>query len=591
MAQSFTIDVTQWQQVENTLAPGSKNVPTSNAAYSAIAGMGLFECSSYFSNAEKVVSAPGYVLRNGGAIKVKFTNVNTNVNPTLNINGTGAKIILYNGKPASNTNTWIKDETVLFYYDASYYSNAGAYIGRNIEDFEHKVIILKYWGHSNPGIQLLENGDYFFEDSNNRIGQRTSYSTYSFVPCSISKNNVYLYNNHFYISNDGESLVDITDLFFNSILVQSTGNNTKKVMSQKAITDNLNSINASVSRVVFGSNAEDSLNYSQHLGNKALTSDGNLVDITGIGTNVYIYPVQNLKTNILKIIASTRYSRPYYAFYSSDSISSSTLIEKSEEHSGSASTSKTFTNVEIPANATHLVINYILDSNQYTNGVFNLCPFILNNTYSSLYNKKWACIGDSLTAINNKTTRHYFDFVAEDTGIIPLNYGYSGSGYARLREENHAFYQRIGSIDQASDIITIFGSFNDLGALGDDFHLGDVNDTGTTSLSGCINTTIDNLYTIIPTARLGLIAPTPWATSQPGSNNSAKLYVELLEAISIRRSIPFLDLWRHSNLRPWDSSFAQLVYSEDPVASATHPNAIGHSIIAPMFREFVKSLL
>ena len=209
---------------------------------------------------------------------------------------------------------------------------------------------------------------------------------------------------------------------------------------------------------------------------------------------------------------------------------------------------------------------------------------------NTLFGKKWACVGDSLTEVNSRTTKHYFDYVAEETGVIPVNYGVSGTGYARRRDENIAFYQRISAIDVNCDIVTIFGSFNDLGAITADFPLGNVGDTGIVSVAGCINQTLDNLFAIKPIVRLGIVAPTPWDGTQPGVWATSDNYVALLKGICEHRSIPFLDLYHHSNLRPWDATFRQLAYSKDG-GSGTHPDETGHSLIAPMFREFIKELI
>ena len=201
--------------------------------------------------------------------------------------------------------------------------------------------------------------------------------------------------------------------------------------------------------------------------------------------------------------------------------------------------------------------------------------------------KKWVCVGDSLTAENERTTKHYFDYVAESTGITVVNMGDSGSGYAREQDVGTAFYQRVGNCPTDADVVTIFGSFNDLGA---GLSIGSVDDTGTTTLAGCINTTIDNLQAAIPLVNLGIVAPTPWDTTQPNTSGNAYNYVEMLKAICERRSIPFLDLWRCSNLRPWDADFRAIAYSKDG-GSGTHPDENGHKLIAPRFEGFLDTLL
>ena len=67
-------------------------------------------------------------------MKIKFANTNTASSPTLNINSTGAKAILYNGAVASSTNSWDSGEVVVFYFDPSYNNNEGAFIGFPLRD-------------------------------------------------------------------------------------------------------------------------------------------------------------------------------------------------------------------------------------------------------------------------------------------------------------------------------------------------------------------------------------------------------------------------------------------------------------------------
>lgn len=56
-------------------------------------------CSTSGSTAAKTVSCAGFNLATGAEITVKFNNTNTASNPTLNVNGMGAKAIYYKGVP------------------------------------------------------------------------------------------------------------------------------------------------------------------------------------------------------------------------------------------------------------------------------------------------------------------------------------------------------------------------------------------------------------------------------------------------------------------------------------------------------------
>lgn len=200
--------------------------------------------------------------------------------------------------------------------------------------------------------------------------------------------------------------------------------------------------------------------------------------------------------------------------------------------------------------------------------------------------KKWAAVGDSLTEVNQRTTKHYHDYIAEDTGITVINLGHSGAGYY-ARPSDYTFRRRVNDVPLDSDVVTIFGSGNDIGKES----LGDVTDTEATTLCGCINITLDNLYARMPVVQLGIITPTPWINYAPMTpGNAMELYCEAIIEICRRRSIPCLDLYHCSNLRPDDATFRQLAYSKDD-GGGVHPDETGHFLIASRFKSFLGTLL
>lgn len=217
-----------------------------------------------------------------------------------------------------------------------------------------------------------------------------------------------------------------------------------------------------------------------------------------------------------------------------------------------------------------------------------------NTAYLAAYqtkkwsDKKWCCVGDSLTEENGRTTKHYFDYVADETGIFVVNMGLSGSGYAKKADTNNAFFQRISNVPLDADVVTIFGSGND-GSAG--LPIGLPTDTGTATLCGCINQTIDNLYAILPTVQLGIVTPTPWESKTPDDTTGWMYrYSNAIVDICKLRGIPYLDLFRCSNLRPNDERFRALAYSKDD-GNGVHPDETGHKIIAPRFKAFLESLM
>lgn len=105
---------------------GADDVPTGNSNKLVKSGgvktaidarTNYLVCDTAAATAAKVVSATGFVLTNGGALKIKMANANTANNATLNINSTGAKALIYDGIQASAANTWEAGEVLDVYYD------------------------------------------------------------------------------------------------------------------------------------------------------------------------------------------------------------------------------------------------------------------------------------------------------------------------------------------------------------------------------------------------------------------------------------------------------------------------------------------
>lgn len=61
-------------------------------------------CSTEADVSEKTVTCSGFSLITGADITIKFMVTNTAANPTLNVNGTGAKPIYYRGVPIAAEN-------------------------------------------------------------------------------------------------------------------------------------------------------------------------------------------------------------------------------------------------------------------------------------------------------------------------------------------------------------------------------------------------------------------------------------------------------------------------------------------------------
>ena len=81
-------------------------------------------CSTTAATAAKTVTLNGFNLATGAKVAVKFTVTNTAANPTLNVNGTGAKSIKYRGA-AISTDALAANRIYEFIYDGTDYVFVG----------------------------------------------------------------------------------------------------------------------------------------------------------------------------------------------------------------------------------------------------------------------------------------------------------------------------------------------------------------------------------------------------------------------------------------------------------------------------------
>ena len=132
---------------------------------------------------------------------------------------------------------------------------------------------------------------------------------------------------------------------------------------------------------------------------------------------------------------------------------------------------------------------------------------------SALFKKKWCAIGDSITE-GYLAPNNYVKLLTDNLGLETTNLGNSGSGFKRKEDENKAYYQIVNGIPDDTELITIFASGNDLNDE-EGREVGEVTDTGTNTLCGCINTTLNNIYAKFPGIRLGIMSMMPWRYTKP----------------------------------------------------------------------------
>ena len=207
----------------------------------------------------------------------------------------------------------------------------------------------------------------------------------------------------------------------------------------------------------------------------------------------------------------------------------------------------------------------------------------------------WVAFGDSLTEYNFRAKTHYFDYVAKELSLNIINLGMSSTGY---KEDGvgEAFYKRIEKNikDLEFDFLTIFGSFNDLGK---GHILGNVTDTTSDTICGCISLTIDTFKKVQPLKKIALVTPTIWKDGvYYGDHNVTRKdlddYVDSLLQIAKIKRIPILDLYHDSGLDPNNDVVLEKLYNEDGVQDqGVHPNSLGHKFMYPLWREFIKQFI
>lgn len=235
-----------------------------------------------------------------------------------------------------------------------------------------------------------------------------------------------------------------------------------------------------------------------------------------------------------------------------------------------------------------------------------LADEITGDTTSKWVGKKWCVIGDSITEDNFRAEKHYWSYIAEETGITVINKGISGTGYKQYLP----FYERILDNDFPTDcdVITMMGGINDVVGWDNELPIGDVTDNDNTTICGCVNLAIDAIESKYPVyAPLGIVSPVPADVDlsvfpdarfprQIPSLPDCRLeeLTTKLEQICKRRGYPFLDLFHTSGLRPDNEQSKQALFKPAEgygEADGLHPNSNGQKKIYPKYLEFIKTIL
>ncbi len=203
--------------------------------------------------------------------------------------------------------------------------------------------------------------------------------------------------------------------------------------------------------------------------------------------------------------------------------------------------------------------------------------------------KTWLIIGDSISEHNFrvKNGRNYDYYAARKLQCKVINVAASGTGYITEYEGTKSWLDRIPEFPKDVDFITVFGALNDRGKV-----VGNFEDDQTDTLYGGLHIFYRKLIAKYPNKPIGVITSTPrgYCWGETGQ------YVDHINAvIRVARhySLPVLDLYSSSGLRPWNRKNNKELFScsYSPSGDGVHLNEKGHQAIANKIYNFIKSEL
>ena len=211
---------------------------------------------------------------------------------------------------------------------------------------------------------------------------------------------------------------------------------------------------------------------------------------------------------------------------------------------------------------------------------------------------RWGIIGDSLSERvesgvdpPNYTDKFYYEIIAEKYNVITDCVAVRGSGYKR--NSGNTFIDQIDLLTGDYDIVTVFGSGNDMRFYDENLHYGTINDEFTTiensTVYACARHFIEKFSSDYPNTKLVIFSPTAWNGynyPQLSSNPKMYWYNEMLKELCEAYQIPFVDMYTNSGFIPSDEEFRNK-YTVD----GTHPNTAGHEFFYGMFEEALLSYM
>ena len=199
----------------------------------------------------------------------------------------------------------------------------------------------------------------------------------------------------------------------------------------------------------------------------------------------------------------------------------------------------------------------------------------------------WLVIGDSISEHNFHSEHNYDEYVSAMLDVDVVNVATGGTGYLKAYRDNGPWVNYVQDWPEDVDFITVMGGLND-----SDFPLGEFNDEDVNTLYGALRDFYETLLDQYPTTPIGVITSTPRADSW-GEDGKDVAIVDAILRVAHHYSLPTLDLYRCSGLRPWLDDCNREFFSNvaHPDGDGIHLNAAGQAYIAPQVAAFIRDNL
>ncbi|HZK38723.1 MAG TPA: SGNH/GDSL hydrolase family protein [Clostridia bacterium] len=214
--------------------------------------------------------------------------------------------------------------------------------------------------------------------------------------------------------------------------------------------------------------------------------------------------------------------------------------------------------------------------------------------------KKLIVTGDSITENNSRATTNWHDYLRDWLGFgTVVNDGKSGTGLTRAYGGNSGIYSRMDSWSDEADYILVMASLNDGGGDNAALPLGSIAESGVgISYFADCKAVVEKLLAKYPTVPIGFITAPPRSGihdrgAAHGLDGWYHPWCEALKTVCAHYSLPCLDIYHNSGLRPWLAANNAQYFSctASPQGDGIHPNAKGQEILARRIAAFVKKNL